>query len=155
MLAENMFHTPALFRRYRHGMSIRSVLFALAAACAAAPAAAQHQPQPRPTPGEAAAPRGEEWYRSQLVELSEVLGGSHYLRTLCDGRGDQRWRNSMRGVIDREPEYNALLVEGFNRGYRNEEARFPVCDATTRQMEAELRARGVRVAQALSARNRD
>ena len=38
-----------------------------------------------------------------------------------------------------------LLVEGFNRGYRNEETRFPVCDSNTRQMEAELRARGVRM----------
>ena len=114
----------------------------------AAPAAAQQQqPQPPPEPV-----RGEDWYRAQLVDLAEVLGGSHYLRIVCEGRGDQRWRDYMRGVIQREPEYNALLVEGFNRGYRNEEARFPVCDETTRQMEAELRARGLRVAQALSAR---
>src|SRR5688572_9046232 len=127
-------------------MSFRFVLCAVAAAVlAAAPAAAQQQ-QPR----EAPTARGEDWYRGQLVELSEVLGGSHYLRVLCEGRGDQRWRNYMRGVIDREPQYNALLVEGFNRGYRNEEARFPVCDETTRQMEAELRARGLRVAQARS-----
>jgi uncharacterized protein (TIGR02301 family) len=148
MQAENVFHTPALFQRYGRGMRLRPALCALAfAAGAAAPAMAQQQPQ-QPA-------RGEEWYRSQLVELAEVLGGSHYLRILCEGRGDQRWRNYMRGVIDREPEYNSLLVEGFNRGYRNEEARFPVCDETTRQMEAELRARGLRVAQALSARNRD
>jgi predicted secreted protein len=59
----------------------------------------------------------------------------------------------MRGVIEREPQYNGLLVEGFNRGYRQEEARFPVCDATTRQMEAELRARGLRVSQGLRARH--
>jgi predicted secreted protein len=59
----------------------------------------------------------------------------------------------MRGGIQREPQYNALVVEGFNRGYRNEEARFTVCDATTRQMEAEMRARGLRVAQGLSARH--
>lgn len=138
-------------------MRLRPAFCALILALGAgAPAMAQQQQQqPQPPPGEATAPRGEEWYRSQLVELSEVLGGSHYLRVLCEGRGDQRWRNYMRGVIDREPEYNALLVEGFNRGYRNEEARFPVCDETTRQMEAELRARGLRVAQALSARNRD
>lgn len=143
-----MFHTPALFRRYRRGMRLRSALCALALAGLAAPAVAQQQPPSEPV-------RGEEWYRVQLVELAEVLGGSHYLRVVCEGRGDQRWRDYMRGVIEREPEYNALLVEGFNRGYRNEEARFPVCDATTRQMEAELRARGLRVAQALSARNRD
>lgn len=118
---------------------------ALFAAVTAAPARAQQQPQPPA--------READWYRSQLVELSEVLGGSHYLRVICEGRGDQRWRDYMRGVIEREPEHNAALVEGFNRGYRNEEARFPTCDATTRQMEAELRARGLRIAQALSARH--
>ncbi len=125
-------------------------MFGLLAACLAAPALAQPATPPaQPQLG------GEEWYRGQLVELSEVLGGSHYLRILCDGRGDQRWRDYMRGVIEREPEHNALLVEGFNRGYRDEEARFPECDATTRQMEAELRARGLRVAQGLSARHAD
>ena len=148
-----MFHTPALFRRYRRGMRVASALCALTLLGAAVPAVAQQQPQQPQQPGEPV--RGEEWYRAQLVELAEVLGGSHYLRVVCEGRGDQRWRDYMRGVIQREPEYNALLVEGFNRGYRNEEARFPVCDETTRQMEAELRARGLRVAQALSARNRD
>lgn len=123
----------------------------LAAAAVALPAAAQQPQTPRQNQGEAV--RGEDWYRAQLVELSEVLGGAHYLRIACDGRGDQRWRDYMRGVIQRSPEHNAALVEGFNRGYRNEEARFPTCDATTRQMEAELRARGLRVSQGLSARH--
>jgi uncharacterized protein (TIGR02301 family) len=129
-------------------MSVRLLACAVAfAAVIAAPAGAQ-QPQPATPPG-----RGEEWYRGQLVELAEVLGGSHYLRILCEGRDDQRWRDYMRGVIQREPQHNAALVEGFNRGYRTEEARFPTCDATTRQMEAELRARGVRIAQGLRARH--
>jgi uncharacterized protein (TIGR02301 family) len=138
-------------------MKFRAVLCAVLIASAALPAAAQQQPQPRRPPQQGAQPatpaRNPEWYRSQLVELSEVLGGAHYLRIICDGRNDQRWRDFMRGVIQREPEYNGLLVEGFNRGYRQEEARFPTCDATTRQMEAELRARGVRLAQGLSARH--
>jgi uncharacterized protein (TIGR02301 family) len=136
-------------------MKFRTAICALALAfsAAAAPAFAQQQ-QPRAQTEAPEGPvRGEDWYRAQLVELSEVLGGSHYLRILCDGRGDQRWRDYMRGVIEREPQHNAALVEGFNRGYRNEEARFPTCDATTRQMEAELRARGLRVAQGLSARH--
>lgn len=132
-------------------MKIRALACALVlAAATAAPAFAQQQPA-QPRQGEPV--RGEEWYRGQLVELSEVLGGAHYLRILCEGRGDQRWRDYMRGVIEREPSFNALLVEGFNRGYRNEEARFPTCDQTTRQMEAELRARGLRVSQGLSARH--
>lgn len=132
-------------------MMLRAAASAFAlAAVAALPVAAQ-----QPVPDVQQPVRGEEWYRTQLVELAEVLGGSHYLRILCEGRGDQRWRDYMRGVIEREPNYNAVLVEAFNRGYRNEESRFPVCDATTRQMEAELRARGLRVAQALSARHAD
>jgi len=136
-------------------MKLRAFLCALAMASGAVPAAAQQQQQPRQgqQPQQAAPARGEEWYRGQLVELAEVLGGAHYLRIVCDGRGDQRWRDYMRGVIQREPEYNGVLVEGFNRGYRQEEARFPVCDQTTRQMEAELRARGLRIAQGLSARH--
>lgn len=136
-------------------MKLRTLFCAALIAAAAVPAAAQQQPRRQQPPAQAQQPpaRGEEWYRGQLVELSEVLGGAHYLRIVCDGRGDQRWRNYMRGVIEREPQYNGLLVEGFNRGYRQEEARFPVCDATTRQMEAELRARGLRVSQGLSARH--
>jgi uncharacterized protein (TIGR02301 family) len=130
-------------------MSFRALACATVLIVAAAPASAQ-QPA-TPTPGEPVA--SEEWYRTQLSELSEVLGGAHYLRILCEGRDDQRWRNYMRGVIDREPRYNAVLVEGFNRGYRNEEARFSRCDASAEQTEAELRARGLRVAQGLSARH--
>jgi uncharacterized protein (TIGR02301 family) len=134
-------------------MKLRVLLCAVLIAAAASPASAQ-QPRRQQQPTQEAPPaRGEEWYRGQLVTLSEVLGGAHYLRIVCDGRGDQRWRNYMRGVIEREPQYNGALVEGFNRGYRQEEARFPVCDATTRQMEAELRARGLRIAQGLSARH--
>ncbi|MES1199413.1 MAG: TIGR02301 family protein [Pseudomonadota bacterium] len=96
---------------------------------------------------------GQDWYGQQLVALSEVLGGSHYLRILCEGRGDQTWRDYMRGVIQREPRYNAQLVEGFNRGYREQEARFPACDRDAQQMETELRAQGVRIAGALRVRH--
>ncbi|MBK6703402.1 MAG: TIGR02301 family protein [Hyphomonadaceae bacterium] len=138
-------------------MRLRTLFCAVLIAAVALPAAAQQQPRRQPQPQRPAQTEqpagGEEWYRGQLVELSEVLGGAHYLRIVCDGRGDQRWRTYMRGVIEREPQYNALLVEGFNRGYRQEEARFPVCDTTTRQMEAELRARGLRISQALRARH--
>lgn len=134
-------------------MKLRTLFCAALIAAVALPAAAQQPRRQQPGQSEQPPARGEEWYRGQLVELSEVLGGAHYLRIVCDGRGDQRWRTYMRGVIEREPTYNALLVEGFNRGYRQEEARFPVCDATTRQMEAELRARGLRISQALRARH--
>ncbi len=118
----------------------------LSAALFAGPAAAQNGPAAPPA-------AGGDRYEDQLVELSEVLGGSHYLRILCAGRGDQRWRDYMRGVIDRQPAQRAALTEGFNRGYREEEARFPTCDRTASQMEAELRARGRRISDGLSARH--
>ena len=132
-------------------MMVRAALSLCFAALAAAPAAAQPQ---APAAAQSHA-RGEAWYGEQLTELSEVLGGAHYLRILCQGRGDQRWRDYMRGVIDREPSYHDGLVEGFNRGYRDQEARFPICDRAASQTEAELRARGLRVAGGLSARHGD
>lgn len=136
-----MRHTHALIRGYPRAM-VRHALFALAmAALVATPAFAQPQPQQA----------GDDWYRQQLTTLAEVLGGSHYLRIVCQGRGDQRWRSYMQGVIQREPQYNDQLIAAFNRGYRDQEARFPTCDETTRQMEAELRARGLRISQGLGA----
>lgn len=128
-------------------MQVRTILLALAFAAAAASASAQQPQRQQESPL-----RGEPWYRAQLTELAEVLGGTHYLRTLCGGRGDQRWRNYMREVIQREPNYNELLVGAFNRGYRQEEARFDRCTDQAEQTEAELRARGLRVSQALRAR---
>lgn len=124
----------------------------LAAALAATLAVAPVQAQTR-TP--AAAAGGEAWYQQQITDLAEVLGGAHYLRITCGGRGDQRWRDYMRGMIDREPAMRQPLSDAFNDGYRNESARFPECDQTARQVEAELRARGLRIAGALGARNGD
>ena len=136
-----MRHTHALIRGYPRAM-VRRALFALAAAVVVAtPTFAQTQPQQG----------SDDWYQQQLTSLAEVLGGSHYLRIVCQGRGDQRWRSYMQGVIQREPQYNDQLIAAFNRGYRDQEARFPTCDETTRQMEAELRARGLRISQGLGA----
>ncbi|MBS0386062.1 MAG: TIGR02301 family protein [Proteobacteria bacterium] len=137
-----MRHKHALIAGYPRAM-FRHVFMALAAAATAAASPALAQPQ--------TAPRGDDWYRQQLTDLAEVLGGSHYLRILCEGRGDQRWRTYMQGVIQREPQYSDDLTAAFNHGYRDQEARFPTCDETTRQMEAELRARGLRISQGLGA----
>ena len=94
---------------------------------------------------------GPVWERQQLSDLANVLGGAHYLRILCQGRGDQRWRDYMRGVIQHYPRYSDVLTEQFNAGYRDQEARYPVCDQQASQAEAELRARGLRISNGLSA----
>ncbi len=133
-------------------MSLRSAFCVLALAASSAPALAQPAQPREQTPPDAPV-TGEAWYEAQLSELAEVLGGAHYLRITCEGRRDQRWRDYMRQVINREPEHNAMMVDAFNRGYRQEEARFAECNETTRQVEAELRARGLRVSRGLSARH--
>jgi uncharacterized protein (TIGR02301 family) len=135
---------------------LRFALCALALAALAAPAAAQRrdpQPEREPQPVTPGPVTGSQWYEGQLDELAEVLGGAHWLRTLCEGSRDQRWREYMRRVIDREPAHRTLMTDSFNRGYRAEESRFQQCDATARDVEAELRARGLRVARGLSARH--
>ena len=136
-----MRHMHALIPGYPRKMFRHALMVLAAVALTASPALAQQPP----------AVGGDDWYRQQLTDLAEVLGGSHYLRIVCQGRGDQRWRTYMQGVIQREPQYNDQLIGAFNRGYRDQEARFPTCDETTRQMEAELRARGLRISQGLGA----
>jgi uncharacterized protein (TIGR02301 family) len=122
-------------------MRLRLPVLVFAFACAASAWAQPGEERPRLS------------YEDHLVELGRVLGGSHYLRILCNGRGDQRWREFMRGVLQREPDFTGPLTTAFNDGYRQEEARFPVCDRGAQQMEAELRAEGLRLAQRLSVRN--
>ncbi|MGE0045376.1 MAG: TIGR02301 family protein [Hyphomonadaceae bacterium] len=102
--------------------------------------------QPRPAEREGVS------YQDQTVQLARVLGGSHYLRITCSGRDDQRWRDAMRGIISREGESGALTA-AFNEGYRQEESRFPSCDRGAQQMERELRAQGIRLANSLAVRN--
>lgn len=92
-------------------------------------------------------------YEDQLAELSLVLGRAHYLRITCNGRSDDRWRTYVRHMLQREPEHRRLITDSFNDGYRMEEARFPFCDRGALQMESELRAQGLRLAQGLSVRN--
>jgi predicted secreted protein len=150
-----VFHTPALFGELPSGHedSHRFVQLMLLAAArrrnSSMPSAATVSPQ-----GEHANRRAAKngiaanWSSSRKFSAARTICASSATAAAINVGA-----NYMRGVIEREPQYNALLVEGFNRGYRQEEARFPVCDSTTRQMEAELRARGVRIAQGLSARH--
>jgi uncharacterized protein (TIGR02301 family) len=121
-------------------------LFAVAAALAlfADPAHAQAE---RPATGRS--------YAERVVELSRVLGGAHYIRVLCQGRGDQTWREAMTRLIDIEaPSAGAqrsAMVEAFNLGYRAEEERFPTCDAQAEAVETELKTKGRRLSAALAA----
>ena len=69
---------------------------------------------------------------SNLVEaLSKNLGQLHYLRTLCFGENDQRWREQTAAMMDVEaPNDQARrrqLIRAFNAGYYEEKDRFTSC----------------------------
>lgn len=131
----------------RRVFSLGLIAACLAPALAVAPALAQ----PRPASAEAS-------YSGRVVELSRVLGGAHYIRILCSGRGDQAWREAMTRLIDLEaptagPQRSAM-VEAFNAGYRTEEERFPSCSPEAQAVEAELKGKGRRLSAALAAPHR-
>lgn len=115
--------------------------------------ALSHAAWAQETPAPASNTTDEGWYHQQLLDLSEVLGGSHYLATLCSGQGDQRWRDAMRRMMQRAPQYNDELVEAFNRGYGSQQRQYTDCDPTAQQMATELHARGLRISQALAAQH--
>ena len=69
---------------------------------------------------------------TNIVEaLSKNLGQIHYLRTLCFGSNDQKWRNyandMMRVEAPDDPEQRSQFVRAFNAGYYQEKERHTQC----------------------------
>ncbi|MGJ8564471.1 MAG: TIGR02301 family protein [Alphaproteobacteria bacterium] len=63
--------------------------------------------------------------------LSRNLGQLHFLRTLCFGEGDQKWRDLASKMMTIEAGDDSArkrqLVGAFNAGYYLQEERFEVC----------------------------
>ena len=69
-------------------------------------------------------------YDKQMLRLSELLGGMHYLRNLCNQNEGQMWRDEMSNLIDLEDPSEirrALFVARFNRTYRALREIYSVC----------------------------
>lgn len=71
---------------------------------------------------------------TSLVEaLSKNLGQIHYLRTLCFGLDDQKWRDYADGMMKIEAQGNLdrqrQLIKAFNAGYYAEKDRHSACSA--------------------------
>lgn len=69
---------------------------------------------------------------TSLVEaLAKNLGQIHYLRTLCFGPDDQKWRDYGTQMMDTESNGDAdrrrQLVRAFNAGYYQEKDRHSEC----------------------------
>lgn len=97
---------------------------------------------------------------TSLVEaLSKNLGQLHYLRTLCFGSDDQKWRKYASDMMDMENKNNAAqksrLVRAFNAGYYQEEARHTQCTRDVSVDVAALSENGRHIASMLGDPYRD
>jgi len=63
--------------------------------------------------------------------MSNNLGQLHFLRTLCFGDGDQKWRvtasNMMQIEAPNDSSYRSQLIRAFNAGYYDQKNRYPSC----------------------------
>lgn len=132
----------------RKALAAALVLFATPA-LAQGPSAA---PGPRRIEGSAPL----QTYETDLGGLSKVLGAAHYIRILCQGRGDQFWRQRMAAVMALEgppgTPRRVMMSQNFNVGYRETEERFSTCSADAQNAEQQYKAQGIRYSQALAAR---
>ncbi len=71
----------------------------------------------------------------KMTDLSEALantfGQLHYLRRLCFGRDDQKWRTKaaemMRIEAGNDGAYHRQLIRAFNAGYYMQKDRYQTC----------------------------
>ncbi len=92
---------------------------------------------------------------SNLVEaLSKTLGQMHYLRTLCFGNTDQKWRNNASAMMDIEDGDNTQrrreLIRAFNAGYYEEQKRHERCSQSVSIDAAAISENGRRISAMLS-----
>lgn len=63
--------------------------------------------------------------------LAKNLGQLHYLRTLCFGKSDQKWRKYAQNMMDieapKDREKRSLLIKAFNEGYYDQQQYFDTC----------------------------
>jgi uncharacterized protein (TIGR02301 family) len=71
------------------------------------------------------------------MEWARTLGAAHYIRILCEGRGDQQHREAMGNMLNNlsDQTRRATLVTAFNEGYLDRETAFPECTQEARRLE--------------------
>lgn len=85
--------------------------------------------------------------------LAKNLGQLHYLRTLCFGDEDQKWREYASKMMNLEAGPDAAkkrnLVRAFNVGYYQEKERFETCSQSVSVDAAALAENGRHIASML------
>lgn len=81
--------------------------------------------------GPARAAEGDAPFDNDLMRLSEILGGLHYLRGLCNPNEGPKWRTQMQALLDAEAPAGsprrAHMMASFNRGYRGFQQSYRSC----------------------------
>jgi uncharacterized protein (TIGR02301 family) len=84
--------------------------------------------------GPAHAAEGDAPFDNDLLRLSEILGGLHYLRGLCSPGDGPKWRNQMQALLDAEAPAGSPrrshMMASFNRGYRGFQQVYHSCTPT-------------------------
>ncbi len=125
----------------------KSLILAAILTCLAAPVAAQDQ---NPAPAEPAAP-----YDGELQRLAEILGALQYLRTICNAKDGDRWRDEMQALLEAEApagERRRKIVANFNRGYRGYQQTYRTCTPAADLAIRRYLQEGARIARDITAR---
>lgn len=110
----------------------------------------QRPAEPAPEPESPAPP-----YEPQLLQLAEIIGSLAYLRTLCETREAQDWRERMATLLEsegRSPQRRERLAGAYNRGYRAYSATHRTCSDGSQEASARLAQEGEKLAKALASR---
>lgn len=94
-------------------------------------------------------------YEDRLLRLSEILGGLHFLRQLCEFDDGGTWRADMDGLLRSEnpgPVRRARLVSRFNHGFETYHAVYRSCTPSARRAIAIYLAEGRRITNDIRAR---
>ena len=111
----------------------------------------QRPAEPAPPEPESSAPP----YEPQLLQLAEIIGSLAYLRTLCETREAQDWRERMAALLEsegRSPQRRERLAGAYNRGFRAYSATHRTCSDGTQEASARLAQEGEKLAKALASR---
>jgi uncharacterized protein (TIGR02301 family) len=92
-------------------------------------------------------------YDDKLMRLSEILGAVHYLRELCGANDGQKWRDSMKELMDSEGSSalrRARLTRSFNNGYRAYSRTYNACSPSAHTAITRFLTEGSEIAESLA-----
>jgi uncharacterized protein (TIGR02301 family) len=110
----------------------------------ASPALAQDTPEQPVAP-----------YDADLQRLAEILGALQYLRTICNAKEGQKWRDQMQALIDSEApdgDRRRNIVANYNRGYSGFQQTYRTCTPAADLAIRRYLQEGTRISRDITAR---